>query len=858
MGSRLKENPKHIFECFFEVAAPKDQDSKPEIVSMFPSSFDDEGSKKELPRFCFPCHTSFTPAGQLFTFVLTDIDSKQRFGFCRHPPGAKTCLCILSYLPWFEIFYKILNTLAELHNKAKVNDVNLVLKELYELHIPAPEHVISMVEADYLLDLHTLKVPDPNSLPKVPENRNITEYFNAIDPVIMMHIFASLLYERRVLITSKRLSLLTACIHGAAQLIYPLHWQHIFIPVMPPHLLDYCCAPMPYLIGVHSSLMQKVKKMPLDEVLVLDADINDFESPYNDLDKLPSDVVNQLKRNLKNNATQLGDGIARSFMKALVPIIGNYRAAIKPKETDCNSLEFQNELFVKSSSSSMHPFLEMLLHSQHFQEFIGDRLSNLNAGKGYQDIFEDEIRAVNSEKEKNKVKGAFNNMRNDSKALMSKVQKKTKGFAKTGVKEFKGITTKLIKSKDDLDTGYSIQHLKISGPMPARRSNPSSPTSSPYLRRSTKPHYPSGMTSQRPRTVAITPKDLTHKISVGEKIKSYKPIEFDTDFNEIMDCEPLFSKKEMNAILQRDKNSTDSSSESSYTEDDKKLSGSPIPMPRKKKLNSNNLTSESSKSTTLLEQSMLSSQPPAAPPRRPKKSPHAKLPTRSMSSNFSQININKNACTYDSLINISDFNSLDPVSKEITLRTSKSANKLTAFADNFADYKFSNETGTSPIFASSTVASPTTASPTAASPTATENMLREIFNEAQRTGPLMPPARQNVMRPNNSSPNLNTYTAPSTETNPFGQSITVPQSANYYSEPNSQYVSNIMSSVHQPYSGQPQSTTTLLSLANGQTNTISNSTNPFQTSPAKEQPDPFADLVSIQKNYVSSACGKST
>lgn len=33
---------------------------------------------------------------------------------------------------------------------------------------------------------------------------------------------------------------LTACLHGSAALLYPMHWQHIYIPVLPPHLLDYC------------------------------------------------------------------------------------------------------------------------------------------------------------------------------------------------------------------------------------------------------------------------------------------------------------------------------------------------------------------------------------------------------------------------------------------------------------------------------------------------------------------------------------------------------------------------------------------------------------------------------------------
>jgi len=34
----------------------------------------------------------------------------------------------------------------------------------------------------------------------------------------------SLLFERRILITSRRLGRLTACVHAAAALIYPLHW----------------------------------------------------------------------------------------------------------------------------------------------------------------------------------------------------------------------------------------------------------------------------------------------------------------------------------------------------------------------------------------------------------------------------------------------------------------------------------------------------------------------------------------------------------------------------------------------------------------------------------------------------------
>ena len=66
----------------------------------------------------------------------------------------------------------------------------------------------------------------------------------------MIHLFASMLHERRILITSNNLCRLSACAQAANSLIYPMYWQHIFIPLLPARLLDYLSAPMPFLIGV--------------------------------------------------------------------------------------------------------------------------------------------------------------------------------------------------------------------------------------------------------------------------------------------------------------------------------------------------------------------------------------------------------------------------------------------------------------------------------------------------------------------------------------------------------------------------------------------------------------------------------
>uniref|UniRef100_A0A3Q2XZQ9 UDENN domain-containing protein n=1 Tax=Hippocampus comes TaxID=109280 RepID=A0A3Q2XZQ9_HIPCM len=206
-----------------------------------------------IPKFCFPFdmeRVSQSHVGQNFTFVLTDIDGKQRFGFCRLTQGCRVCICLLSYLPWFEIYYKLLNTLADYLTRQQV----IISFAHLATHLkPSPPHFLlckwyaSLVTFSLLspaclcFPQHSYFIaPDINGLPTIPESRNLTEYFVAVDVNNMLQLYGSMLHERRIIITSSKLSTLTACVHGAAALLFPMYWQHIFIPVLPPHLLDYC------------------------------------------------------------------------------------------------------------------------------------------------------------------------------------------------------------------------------------------------------------------------------------------------------------------------------------------------------------------------------------------------------------------------------------------------------------------------------------------------------------------------------------------------------------------------------------------------------------------------------------------
>ncbi|XP_036606065.1 DENN domain-containing protein 1A isoform X4 [Trichosurus vulpecula] len=459
MGSRIRQNPETTFEVYVEVTSPGTRGplSGPEVQRQFPEDYSDQEVLQTLTKFCFPfCVDSLTVSqvGQNFTFVLTDIDSKQRFGFCRLSSGAKSCFCILSYLPWFEVFYKLLNILADYTAKGQESQRNELLETLYKLPIPDPGMAVHLSVHSYFT------VPDTRELPSIPENRNLTEYFVAVDVNNMLHLYASMLYERRILISSSKLSTLTACIHGSAAMLYPMFWQHVYIPVLPPHLLDYCCAPMPYLIGIHLSLMEKVRTMALEDVVILNVDTNTLETPFDDLQSLPNDVVSSLKNRLKKVSTTTGDGVARAFLKAQAAFFGSYRNALKiePEEP----ITFSEETFVSHRSSAMRQFLQNAIQLQLFKQFIDGRLDLLNSGEGFSDVFEEEINMgeyAGSDKlyhqwlsTVRKGSGAIlNTVKTKANPAMKTVYKFAKDHAKLGIKEVKN----RLKQKDIAENGCS-------------------------------------------------------------------------------------------------------------------------------------------------------------------------------------------------------------------------------------------------------------------------------------------------------------------------------------------------------------------------------------------------------------------
>jgi hypothetical protein len=98
-----------------------------------------------------------------------------------------------------------------------------------------------------------------------------------------LRLLSALLCERRIILVSQSPSRLSACATAATSMLAQglLHWQHIYIPILPPSMMNYLAAPMPYLIGIllgNHNAGDIGKIHGLGEVLVVLLDQNEFQT----------------------------------------------------------------------------------------------------------------------------------------------------------------------------------------------------------------------------------------------------------------------------------------------------------------------------------------------------------------------------------------------------------------------------------------------------------------------------------------------------------------------------------------------------------------------------------------------------
>ena len=187
----------------------------------------------------------------------------------------------------------------------------------------------------------------------------------------------------------------------------------------------------------------------------------------------------------------LGDLVARSFLRALVALIGGYRDALR--FTPGQKISFNYEAFVASRSPSVQTFLEKMLQLQIFRQFIEGRLEMLNNGEGFSDEFEFELNLY-EDKTTHRLKTQYREwagaMRKEGGAIMKSVNPAMRSAFRSvkdkGRQAFKQVKTKIQNNEKTYsyssNTTNNTQRMTTASDVADyRQHKPSSAPSSPTL-----------------------------------------------------------------------------------------------------------------------------------------------------------------------------------------------------------------------------------------------------------------------------------------------------------------------------------------------------------------------------------------
>lgn len=412
---------RELFEYFVVVSLkkkPTKNSYAPEVTYQFPKlerltkqMREAEQRLKAIPQFCFPDAKDWSPVSEYnsetFSFMLTGEDGSRRFGYCRRllPSGKGPRLpevyCVISRLGCFNLFSKILDE-VERRRGISAALVYPFMRSVMESPFPAPGKTIKV--KTFLPGAGNEVIELRRPMDSRLEHVDFESLFNCLSVRQVVRVFASLLLERRVIFVADKLSTLSSCVHAVVALLYPFSWQHTFIPVLPTSMVDIVCCPTPFLVGILSSSLPKLKELPVEEALMVDLGTDRFIRQMDDeASLLPrklqaaleqsleqrNDIINQDSDSESDEecSTSLNSVVSEAFIRFFLETIGHYSLFLTQGER--GERIFQREPFRKSvASKSIRRFLGVFMESQMFAGFIQDREMRKCRAKG---LFEQRV-----------------------------------------------------------------------------------------------------------------------------------------------------------------------------------------------------------------------------------------------------------------------------------------------------------------------------------------------------------------------------------------------------------------------------------------------------------------------------------
>ncbi|XP_061573775.1 DENN domain-containing protein 4B-like [Cololabis saira] len=363
--------------------------------------------------------------------LLSVVDRRPIAGRTLH---AKKSICVLSHWPFFTVFQKFL-TFVYRYSISGPHVLPLekhVSSFMHNVPFPSPQRPRILVQ---LSPYDNLLLCQPVSSPLQLSGASFLKLLQNLGPDNSCTLLLAVLTEHKLLLHSLRPDVLTAVSEALVSMSFPLRWLCPYIPLCPLQMADVLLAPMPFIVGVHSSYFDLYD--PPAEVLCVDLDTNTIfqsevknplswrsllrkpvkslfhtlSSLYRTLEKICSPGqeeatleflltdYDQIYRRQK----QLELEIQEAFLRFMSCLLRGYRSFLLPittapsdTATDCSSL-FNLQGFLKSRDRNQQKFYTQMSRTQMFTQFI-EECSFVSDRHACLEFFDECVQKVDVEK----------------------------------------------------------------------------------------------------------------------------------------------------------------------------------------------------------------------------------------------------------------------------------------------------------------------------------------------------------------------------------------------------------------------------------------------------------------------------
>ncbi|CAG5121199.1 unnamed protein product, partial [Candidula unifasciata] len=322
-----------------------------------------------------------------YSFVMTNFDGSRVYGYCRRLQPLDSSLpeviSIISPIDAFNMYMTLLNEI-EARRRISFDQATELIAASFGRPLPKPGKVCHIRTLDISGDMETIFLN--RSADNRLENVNYESPLYYLGTDRLVKVFSSMLMERRIILCSSNLSVLTQTVHALSALLYPFQWQHVYIPLLPHEMLDVLCAPVPFIVGVLSVFLPEVLKLDLEVVFIVDLDKKNIVKSQGDestilpkrIQKALKTAVNMCKIDAEARNVQWLM-VAEAFLRMFIETVGHFSNHIRTQQ-DGNRIFQKDGFILEVISKEVREFLSWFTETQMFEVFITNHVEKLDFG----------------------------------------------------------------------------------------------------------------------------------------------------------------------------------------------------------------------------------------------------------------------------------------------------------------------------------------------------------------------------------------------------------------------------------------------------------------------------------------------